>query len=376
MKSNHTLARLAVVSLLSLASAAHADQIDETEGECIPTGMDGQLCAVSQEVGAEWRDGNWVQVGQDSWVNETDGTVSHWVEIAPNEYEIMDPVEQAGQAGLEIPLPAADEGLTDGDGSIDLGTGDLGGGFDPMPTGEPIVHFEFGDGTSDDLGGITGDQAGVGVRVGPFGVTRLVVKAPKGIELEEFELVWAIYKARLNARRFDGLGRNPLGNCDGLICSLDDGSRVYLDAATDGYLSRAELDVLELQSRDAFNEAVTVIDLAVYDTEAALKQIIHDQVLVESYIEALKKIVGPRPPEGQLDARAIFHEQAGPLVVNAFVGALLQRRASGGQMTWGETFAAANEPVRTAFFGARGALWNADVDASELGFGAEVAENP
>jgi hypothetical protein len=368
----NTLRRASLLSALALAvgfaAPAAADQMDETEGECIPTGLDGQLCALSQEVASEWRDNNWVQVGQDTWINETNGETSHWNEIAPDEYEILDPVEQIEQEGMQLDLePGGDPENAPGGCHIDIPSGEQHRG-DADPTQTPEITFEYPSGDSESLGTITAEDASAAVRLGPYGFVRMVVKAPTGAQLEEFEFVWAVYKAKLRSRRFwnpdkmTGVCISISGGCP----DQDHTAEVALEAAmSDGYLSQVEFATLEMQSYDAFKEAVELMELAIDDTREVLETNIYDRARVESYIEQLRALVGPRPPEGPLQA---FRNDVGPLVVASFADAVSALAHSKGQMTWQQAHAIAMAPIYAAYTAARGAPYAGEAADAELGF--------
>ena len=366
----NTLRRTSLLSVLALllAAPAAADQIDETEGECIPTGLDGQLCALSQEVASEWRDNNWVQVGQDTWINETNGETSHWNEIAPDEYEILDPVEQVAQEGMQLNLDLGGaHAPTPGGFHVDIPSGETHI-HDADPTQTPEITYEYADGSAESLGTITAEDAHAAVRLSPYGFVRMVVKAPTGTQLEEFELVWSIYKAKLKSRRFWNPDKTH-GLCvplnDSCSNSELDAERIYESAAMDGYLSQAEFDVLEMQSHDAFGHAVDVVEMAIEDTREVLESNISDRARVESYIEQLRALVGPRPPEGPLQA---FRNDVGPLVVASFADAVDALAHSKGQMTWAQAHSMAMAPIYAAYTAARGAPYAGEVADAELGF--------
>jgi hypothetical protein len=371
MKLHHIF----VAGALALATAgvASADMMeDEEEKSCVPTGLDGQICAVSEDAYNDWTDGDWSQVGENTWINETDGSVSTWVEIAPNEYEIVDPVEQASQQGLTIPLEPVDDGYYSGGDFGEPHGYELPSGevvcveYEDVPTEEAIVTYEGPSGAGD-IGAITAGEGEVSARWSPYGLTRLVAKAPSGLQLEEFELVWAIYKTRL---RMDLWRTRNQGR---VTCALfdcgDDGTRddhEFEPAAWDGYVSAKELERMN-HGGDAFHDAVAAIDRSVEATEMILRNVVRDRARVQLYIEKLKELVGPRPPEG-MHPVAVFHDTIEDVVVEGFVSALMAHRRSGFASDYAAVQAMALAPAQRAYFAARPDPWSAPVSDAELAF--------
>lgn len=176
---------LLAATLSAPLSAPSTRALDDTNPDDCPRPVeaDGLSMCLFDGGTDPWLDQAWDQTGPNTWTNPEDGTVSTWVETAPNDYEIVDANPQA-QHGAVVPVPPPPPPpVIPPPPPPETPT--------PVLPGAPPLDITIGDYTLDGAhwpGAVTG-------REGPYGVTRLVGQPPTKAQYAELELAWAVHKA-------------------------------------------------------------------------------------------------------------------------------------------------------------------------------------